>query len=274
MDLNEAKTLTLVKAKPQAKTRLAVRLLALRLLFLLGVLLVWQLLVMSGLIDEFFVSKPTSVIRRLVELLPSPELYTDAAFTLKSVAIGFVISAVAGLFTACVFYKYPTFQKVVDPYILALYSMPRLALAPLFIIWFGIGAASKIALVVSLCYFIILLNAYAGLVNVNPRLISQVRMMGANDWFVFRKVSLPSSIPWLLSGTRVALGFALIGAIVGELIIAEQGLGLRIAKASSLFDTTGVFAYLVIVAILGSLLDQVLRIAERRLANWQPQGGI
>ena len=248
------------------------KLLVLRVAFLVSVLVVWELVVVSGLVEEFWVSKPSSVIRRIAGLLPTSQLYADAAFTLQSVVVGFAISLVAGIMSACLLYKYRLLQKVVDPYILALYSMPRMALAPLFIIWFGVGAASKIALVVSLSYFIILLNTYAGLINVNPHLISQVRLMGANDWFIFRKVSLPASIPWLLSGARVALGFALIGAIVGELIVAEQGLGLRIARASGLFDTTGVFAYLFIVAALGMLLDQGVRFAERRLAAWAPSG--
>lgn len=248
------------------------RLLALRLLFLAAVLAVWEAVVAFGWVDAFWISRPSAVIRRIVELAPSAQLYSDAAFTMKSALLGFAISVVAGIASACLLYKYRTLHKVVDPYILALYSMPRLALAPLFIIWFGVGLASKVALVVSLAYFIILLNTYAGLVNVNPRLISQVRLMGASDWFIFRRVSLPAAVPWLLSGARVALGFALIGAIVGELIVAEQGLGLRIARASGLFDTTGVFAYLVIVAALGMLFDQGVRLVEKRLAAWGSPG--
>jgi NitT/TauT family transport system permease protein len=260
------------RRKRQAEWSSFGRLLVLRIAFLIAVLAVWELVVALGWVDQFWVSRPTAVIRRIMQILPSGQLYADAAFTMKSVIIGFLISTIAGIASACLLYKYRTLQRVVDPYILALYSMPRLALAPLFIIWFGVGSASKIALVVSLSYFIILLNTYAGLSNVNPRLISQVKLMGASDWFIFRKVSLPASIPWLLSGARVALGFALIGAIVGELIVSEEGLGLRIARASGLFDTTGVFAYLVIVAALGMLFDQGVRWLERRLAAWGPPG--
>jgi NitT/TauT family transport system permease protein len=260
------------RRKRRADSRAFGKLLALRLAFLAGVLALWELVVAVGWVEPFWISRPSRVILRIVELLPTQQLYTDAAFTMKSVLIGFLISAVAGIASACLLYKYRTLQKTVDPYILALYSMPRLALAPLFIIWFGVGSASKIALVVSLAYFIFLLNTYSGLVNVNPRLISQVRLMGASDWFIFRRVSLPASVPWLLSGARVALGFSLIGAIVGELIVAEQGLGLRIARASGLFDTTGVFAYLVIVAGLGMLFDQGVRLLEKSLAAWNGPG--
>lgn len=242
-----------------------------RLLFLLAVFAVWQIIVKTGLVDEFWISKPSKVLAKLAEILPDPQLYSDIFFTMKSTLIGFGISLVAGVFTAILFYKYPLFQKIVDPFVLAIYSTPRLALAPLFIIWFGIGLASKIALVVSLAYFIILLNAYAGLVNVNPRLLQQVRTMGASDWFIFRRVSLPASVPWLLSGARVALGFSLVGAVVGELIISEKGVGLRIAKASGLFDTTSVFAYLIIIALIGMALDQGVRMAERRFAGWGGQ---
>jgi NitT/TauT family transport system permease protein len=246
----------------------ALQVLGLRLLFLAAALAVWQGGVELGWIDPFYVSEPTAVIGRLSELIFTHQLYTDLAFTLQNTLVGFAISAVAGIATACLFYRMPLLQKTVDPYILALYSTPRLALAPLFIIWFGIGPASKIALVVSLCYFVMLLNTYSGLVNVDKRLINQVRMMGGGDWFVFRKVSLPASIPWVLAGTRVGMGFALMGAVVGELIISEHGLGLRLSRASGLFDTTGVFAYLVVVAFLGMIIDQLLRIVEKSLAGW------
>ena len=255
--------------RPRIRTAASsARLFGLRLAFLVAVLGIWQLGVEVGWINPFFVSEPTRVIVRLGELAQTGQLYADMAFTMQNVLIGFLISAVAGIVTACVLYKLPLLQKIVDPFILALYSTPRLALAPLFIIWFGIGAASKIALVVSLSYFIMLLNTYSGLTNVDPRLINQVRMMGGTDWFIFRRVSLPASVPWLLSGTRIGLGFALIGAVVGELIISESGLGLRMARASGLFDTTGVFAYLIIVAILGMALDQLVRALERTLAGW------
>jgi len=246
----------------------ALRLLGLRLLFLLAALALWQGGVEVGIIDPFYVSEPTAVVSRLSELVLTPQLYSDMAFTLQNTLIGFAISAVAGVGTACLFYKVPLLQKIVDPYILALYSTPRLALAPLFIIWFGIGPASKIALVVSLCYFVMLLNTYSGLINVDKRLINQVKMMGGGEWFVFRKVSLPASVPWILAGTRVGMGFALMGAVVGELIISEHGLGLRLSRASGLFDTTTVFAYLVVVAILGMVIDQLLRILEKSLAGW------
>ncbi|MGK3203150.1 ABC transporter permease [Amycolatopsis sp. MEPSY49] len=251
--------------------RASLRLFGLRLLLLVAVLALWQAAVELGLVDPFFVSEPTAMLKRLGELLGTGQLYADMAFTLQNVIVGFAISAVAGIAGACLLYRIPLLQKVVDPFVLALYSTPRLALAPLFTIWFGIGAASKIALVVSLSFFIMLLNTYAGLSTVDKRLISQVRMMGGGDWFVFRKVSLPASVPWLLSGTRVGLGFALIGAVVGELIIAEHGLGLRMARASGLFDTTGVFAYLIVVALLGMILDQLVRVLERTLAGWGNQ---
>lgn len=246
-------------------------LLLLRVLFLFSVLALWQFIVEVGLIDQFWISKPTLVVHSLVEILANPETYSDIVFTMKSMIIGFIISAVAGVATACVFYKYKIVHDIVDPYILALYSTPRLALAPLFIIWFGIGTASKVALIVSICYFIMLLNAYAGLVTVNRRLIDQVRIMGASDWFIFRRVTVPASIPWLLAAARVSLGFALMVAVVGELIISEQGIGLRIARASGLFDTTSVFAYLVIIAVIGGLLDQALRLLERKMAAYGPE---
>lgn len=269
----DSMTMTHGRRRRSAEWKSVGRLFVLRILFLVVFLAIWEGVVAAGWIEQFWISKPSAVILRIVALIPAPQLYSDAAFTMKSVFFGFLISLILGIPTACLLYKYSLLHKIVDPYIMALYSMPRLALAPLFIVWFGVGSASKIALVVSLSYFIILLNTYSGLTNVNKRLISQVQLMGASDWFIFRKVSLPAALPWLLSGARVALGFSLIGAIVGELIVSEQGLGLRIARASGLFDTTGVFAYLVIVAALGMLFDQGVRVVEKRLAAWGSPGG-
>lgn len=257
-----------IVVKPRTKRLTASKLFLYRVLFLIGGLLLWQGLIDGGLVEEFWISKPTSVITALVGLVKSPQLYTDVLYTMKSTLIGFTISAVLGIATAVLFYKFRTIQKVVDPFIMAIYSTPRLALAPLFIIWFGVGIASKVALVVSLGYFIFLLNAYSGLINVNPRLLQQIRTMGASDWFIFRKVSLPASVPWLLAGARTALGLSIVGAVVGELIISEQGVGLRIAKASGLFDTTTVFAYLVIISIIAMVLDQLVRMTEARFASW------
>src|SRR5262249_8327683 len=149
---------------------------------------------------------------------------------------GFVLGSLAGIVIGFLLARWEWLYEATEPYIMALYSMPRVALAPLFVVWFGIGLASKVALAVSIVFFVMLINTYTGVINVDRTLVNSVRTMGGGEWFLTRKVLLPSTVPWILSGLRISIGFALIGAVVGEMIIAERGLGRLIAYRSGLFD--------------------------------------
>mgnify|MGYP001563560658 FL=1 len=163
----------------------------------------------------------------------------------------------------------PCSTWALDPYLTALYSLPRVALAPLFILWFGIGLASKVMLAVSIVCFILLMNAYAGVRSVDQDLVNAVRTMGASDRYITYRVILPSCVPWIFSGMRIGLGMALIGTVVGEMLASQKGLGHLIAVASGSFDTTGVFASLMIIAGMAMSLNEIPKAVEQRLLRWR-----
>ena len=153
----------------------------------------------------------------------------------------------------------------------ALNSLPRVALAPLFILWFGIGLTSKVVLAFSLVVFILLVNTHAGARNVDQDLVIITRLLGATRRQLTMKVILPASIPWIFAGLRLGLAYALIGAVVGEVIVAQAGLGFLIASAAGVFNTTGVFSALIILMLIAMLLSEVMKVAERKLLRWRPQ---
>jgi NitT/TauT family transport system permease protein len=145
------------------------------------------------------------------------------------------------------------------------------ALIPLAILWFGIGVTSKVILAFSLVVFILLVNTYAGAKNVDQDLVIIARLLGANRRQLTAKVILPSSIPWIFAGLRLGLAYALIGAVVGEVIVATAGLGFLISHAAGVFNTTGVFSALIILMVIAMLLNELMKAAERKLLRWRPQ---
>ena len=173
------------------------------------------------------------------------------------IVVGFVLGR-AGMLAA-----------IADPFITAVYSLPKLALAPLFILWFGIGLLSKVVLVGLIVFFLVFFNTYAGVRDVDRLYINALRIMGGNRRDVYFKVILPSSSIWVFTGLKVAVPYALIGAIVGELISSSQGLGYIINNASSFFDTTGVLAGLVYVAAIAITVNYLVGVAERRFMVWK-----
>jgi NitT/TauT family transport system permease protein len=153
--------------------------------------------------------------------------------------------------------------------LMGLYSLPRVALAPLFIMWFGIGIPSKIMLAISIVFFILLINTYVGVQNVDRDLVNAVKTMGAPPRFVTRHVVLPSCIPWIFSGLRISMALALTASVVGEMLAAQYGLGFMLARASGTFDTTGIFMVLFVLALLAIGTYNLMARLEKRLLHWQ-----
>lgn len=164
-----------------------------------------------------------------------------------------------------------SFTTLSTPIIYALYSLPRIALMPLFALWFGIGTASKVALGFSIVVFIMLLNTYSGIRNVDRYLIDAVRMMGASRRFVYRFVVLPGIVSWLVAGFRLSTSYALLAAVVGEMISAQVGLGKRLVTYQAMFDRSGIFELLAVLAVLAIIVNQLTQIVERRLGRWRGQ---
>jgi NitT/TauT family transport system permease protein len=253
---------------PKAAT---LRLIGARLLVLAVVVIVWEGIVYFGLTTAFWISTPVKIAAQLVKDFASGEIWPHIWATFLSTIGGFFIGSAAGIVAGFLLARWQPLYDATEPYVMALYSMPRVALGPLFVVWFGIGLASKIALAVSIVFFVMLINTHMGVTNVDRTLVNSVRTMGGGGWFMTRKVLLPSTVPWILSGLRISIGFALIGAVVGEMIIAERGLGRLIAYRSGLFDVTGVFAVMVVLAIMAVVFNEILKFFERRLTHWKAQ---
>jgi NitT/TauT family transport system permease protein len=239
-----------------------------RLLVLVAMLGAWQAAVPLGLADEAFVSTPRDVANALWTLLGTAELWTNLRTTLVEVLVAFAISAVLGTAAAIFLDRNRRVNAVLSPFLTALNSMPRIALGPLFILWFGIGLSSKVVLATSLGFFIVLLAMMGGLRNVDRDMLLMSRLYGASERRLFWHVRLPWSLPGLFAGLRLTLVYCTGGAVIGEMIAAQSGLGLLLQTYSSQFNIPGVLAILLVLVVLVSMLTGVIEIIERRLLRW------
>lgn len=221
------------------------------------------------LIDPLFVSSPSAVGWRLWRWLVTGSLWTHLSITLYATAFGFVIGAGVGFMLGLLFGRNQTVADIFDPYITALYSIPKIALAPLFIIWFGIGIESKIAVSASIVFFVVFLNTYAGVRDVNPLYIHATRIMGGGGAEVLRHVVIPSASTWVITGLKVSVPYALVGTVIGEFMSSNRGIGFIISQATGLFDTTSVFAGLFVLGVVGAIINVALRHIEARLLRWK-----
>jgi len=228
----------------------------------------WELAA-GPLIDPFFISEPSAVFAKLVDWIRRGELFSHLGITLYATVIGFAIGSVSGFSVGFIFGRYERVGAVFDPYITAIYCLPKIALAPLFIMWFGIGIESKIAMSAVIVFFLVFLNTYSGVRDVNPIHIHGTRIMGAGEWQLLVNVIAPSAAAWVLTGLKVSVPYALIGAVVGEFMSSNRGMGFVIAQSSALFDTAGVFAGLVVLAMVGGIINEGLKRFERHVLRWR-----
>ncbi|MCM3712534.1 ABC transporter permease [Halalkalibacter oceani] len=232
------------------------------------VLLIWELT--SGtLFNDFWISKPSAIIERIVTLSISGDLWFHVGFTLQQALIGLIIGMVLGTLLGIALASSNWMDKLLYPYMMALYSLPRVALAPLFVVWFGIGMSSKIIMVIAMVIFVAFYNAYEGVKNIDKDLLDMMKTHKAKKREVFTWVILPSITVWLLTSLRLNIGMALIGAVIAELIGSNRGLGYYITYSSGLLDITGVFTGLVLIMILAVILEQLIVQSEKRLLKYR-----
>ncbi len=233
-----------------------------------ALLLLWH--VVSGrLIDPFYISSPDAVAVKLWVWATDGTLWHAFSYTFKAMIIGFVIGSLAGFGTGFVLGRSDILARLFDPFITAIYCMPKIALAPLLILWFGIGIESKVAMSALIVFFLVFLNTFSGVRDVNPLYLHVTSIMGATSLQQLRHVIFPSAAAWVLTGLKVSVPYALIGAVVGELISSNRGIGFLIGQASGLFDTAGVFAGLAVLAATGIILNAGLKKLETRLLRWR-----
>jgi NitT/TauT family transport system permease protein len=239
-----------------------------RAVFIAVVLIVWG--VASGRwLDAQAVSDPVSVATAILDLVETGRLWPQLWQTVSEVFAGYLAGAVAGSALAFAFVLVPDAERVLRPFLLALYSVPKIALAPLVIMWFGLGVAPKIILAGMFVFFIVFMNAVAGIQNVNAHHVNIVRVMGASRLAVVRKVVFPTMMPFLILGLRISIPEAMTGAVIGEFISASKGLGYLVYSASNELNTAVSLAALIVLVLVVAIADFALGLLER-LSPWQP----
>lgn len=229
----------------------------------------WQLSVKFGLISTFFVSSPADVAHRLESWTTSGVLLNSLGVTLREVMLGYLLGVVGGVFLGFILYELRILSLVFMPYIATLNAVPRVILAPLFILWFGLGIESKIAIVSLGTIVIIFYNTYGGLAAVDDKQLASMRIMHASRLDIWRYLMLPSALSWIFGGLRVSIGLAFGGAIVAEYLGSTSGLGYLIATAQGTFDTAGVFSGFVVVTATVLAILGVVGVLEQRLTRWK-----
>jgi sulfonate transport system permease protein len=246
------------------------RLFLYRLIFGLVLLVFWEL--SSGrLIDPFWVSSPSKVFLYLYEVFTDGSIFGHLAITLYETFTGFFIGSIFGIGIGFVLGRKEVLADILDPYVVAFNGIPRIALAPLFIIWFGIGPTSKVILVVSVVFFLTFFNTFAGVKSVDAELKNVLRIMGATERQVLMKITLPAIVPWIATGLKISLPYAIVAAVVGEFIAASKGLGYLINYNTSLFSTTGALGGILILALVVVVCNEAINRAEAYLLRWRPR---
>jgi NitT/TauT family transport system permease protein len=230
----------------------------------------WELA--SGrLIDTFFVSKPSLVAGELLRQASSGRLWSDLWVTVvRETLVGYAIGATLGIVFGFLLAQAPTAARILNPYVMAIYGVPRIALAPLFIVWFGIGLTSKIWLAGMMAFFLSFFNTYTGVGSVELGLKNVARVMGASGFDVTTKVVLPAASPWIIAGLRVSVPYALVAAVVGEIVMSTEGVGYRIILATQRFDITGTMTGVVVLMLIVMLANLALDRVEAYLLRWRP----
>jgi NitT/TauT family transport system permease protein len=255
---------------------------------LLFVLVSWHVAAFNPQ-TAFFLGEPVKVAGRIwswflpVDVAPNAlfpdgltgraDIYLHLGVTLLETVLAFGIGTLFGLAAGLWLALAPTASAILDPYIKALNSMPRVILAPIFALWFGLGIWSKVALAVTLVFFIVFFNVYQGVREVSPVVLANARMLGANRKQLLRTVYLPSATSWVFSSLHTSVGLAFVGAVVGEYLGSARGVGYLILQAEGTFDVNTVFAGIVVLTACALLLDGLVGRIERRLMKWQPRQG-
>ena len=247
---------------------------------LVAVFVFWWLMTKPGLVPPFFFEndsqaafffgEPDQIFLRIWEWFAGGEIYRHLFVTLYETLMAFVIGTVSGLFVGLWLARAPTAAAVLDPFIKGLNSMPRVILAPIFAVWFGLGPASKIALGVTLVFFLVFFNVYQGVREVNPTVLASARMLGATNRQLMRTVYIPSAMSWVFSSLHTSVGMAFVAAVIGEYLGSAEGVGYLILQAETTFDMNTVMAGILVLTAFALVIDRAVSGLERRFMRWQP----
>jgi NitT/TauT family transport system permease protein len=251
-------------------------LLSLQLLVAIVALVLWQFfstVPVFGkiLLPPFFFSNPIDVFGQVINWFSSGVIWKHLLITLWESILAFVLGSAAGAIVGFWFARQPRVAAVFDPYVKMVNALPRVVLAPIFTLWLGLGIWSKVALGVTLVFFIVFFNVYQGVKEVSQTVLDNGRMLGMSERQLMRHVYWPSALSWMFSSLHTSVGFAVVGAVVGEYLGSAAGLGYLIQQAEGVFDVAGVFAGMFVLSVFVILIDMVVTVVERRLLVWRPQ---
>jgi NitT/TauT family transport system permease protein len=254
----------------EGRRRIAV--IAGRILLLLAVCAVWEAAAHYRWMNPVFIGRPSQIVVEYVHALTGSVVMVDARATVLATLLGFAIAAVLGIGSAMVLTQVTVLDEIVQPFFTALNSMPRVALAPLFVMWFGVGLLSKVALSASLVFFVVLLNTIAGIQSVDRDHVTLARTLGASPIAIFLKIKLPSALPSIFAGIELGMVYGFLGTVAGEMLAGDQGIGVRLQEYSGLFKTSEFFAALLLLVTITTAISLALRALRRRLLRWQETG--
>lgn len=237
------------------------------LLFVL-LMTAWHFSVALGLVPVFVLPAPLDVAAKVLHDVVDPSVQYDILYTVAEILIGFAVAAIFGIVFGAAIALVPLVDRVLSPYIVALQTIPKVAIAPLLIIWFGFGIESKIVIVALIAFFPILVNVVLGFRSTDPRQIVLMNVLDASVWQIFAKVRIPNALPFIMAGLYIAMIFSVIGAVVGEFLGSAYGLGSQIMQRQASMDVVGVYSVLVILTVIGIALNVIVKMVSRKLVFW------
>lgn len=234
-----------------------------------GVLLLLLWWLASALAGRYWISPPQETLQHLWALLRTGNLLLHTGYTLAAAGLGFVLGGIPGVWLPLVLRKHAFLQEVLGPFLSAGYGLPKLALAPLFILWFGIGMASKVVLAASVVFFIVFFSTQAGVHHTDQRLVRMARVLGAREWQISRRIVWPAVVPFVFSGLRIATPYAIGAVIISELVSSNRGLGYLVQYAAMGFNTPDIFATVTAITVVIAVAIWLEGVLERRLMRWR-----
>ncbi|MBG6217046.1 NitT/TauT family transport system permease protein [Arthrobacter sp. CAN_A6] len=230
----------------------------------------WELLARVGIIDEFFFPLPSDILITVWEWVSTGYVFPHLWITMQEAILAFFTGAAVGLILGFLLARVRILERLFDPFLKIFNALPRVVLAPIFLLWFGLGIWSKVAFGFTLVFFIVFFNTLEGVKSVDRVLVDNAKMLGATERQLLRHVFIPSALTWIFSSLHISVGFAITGAVVGEYLGASAGVGYAIAQAQGVFDTEGVFAGMFILMIVVLIIDILVNRVERHLLRWRP----
>ncbi len=265
---------TATEAGRRARRRRLYLLWAARLAFAVFVIGGWQLFTTLKIVDPFFYGQPSGIWKRTLDLFEHGtefgSFWTDIFTTLKEAVFGFGLGAATGIVLGVGLGQNRFLSEVIGPYIKIVNAIPRIVLGAIFVVAFGIGITPKVLLSAVLVFFVVFFNAFQGVREVDRNILANVKVLGASPVQVVRHVTLPSALTWIIASLHTAFGFAIVGALVGEVLGAEHGVGLVIKTAQGSLDPDGVFAGMLVISVITLIAEFLLTMLERRLLSWRP----